>query len=172
MAIARHIAVKVSQRSPLAFWITRAPFNEQTDCQAPKHTKNQHGVWRTHSASVFIGRHIQTLVCAIFNSPILAISLQPLSGIHLIGRPTADQIDRFGLMFSDFPVHAGRLRREWKTHRLRIYHFAAQITFFPPTPIPLLAARTDERTVLRGKKPPGWRQTGSESLISTPSDCF
>lgn len=90
MAVARHVAIKISQRSPFTLLITRTPLHEQADCQAPEHTENPHRIRLTHSTPIFIGRHIQALVCAALDPPVLAIGLQPLPGIHLFDRATAD----------------------------------------------------------------------------------
>ncbi len=67
----------------------------QTQDDPPDHAQNQRGVRGPHPAQVLLQAHVQAVVQAAFNHPVLALELEQAPRLQLCQTQAADQIDHF-----------------------------------------------------------------------------
>jgi hypothetical protein len=99
-----HGIVITLKRSP-PHVLKRGPAGIEAERQTSEHGENQGRVTSTHTAAVFVGCAIETLMQTVFNAPVASLGFEKLLDGQLFTRKACDQPDGFRRCF--LPAHGG-----------------------------------------------------------------
>lgn len=84
LVIQGHEVVELGQGGSLLTRVAFSPFVEEAHRHSAKHAEDPAGIPVPDTRAIFVGRDIQSLVKAVFDSPVLALELEPCSGIQVL----------------------------------------------------------------------------------------
>jgi len=111
-----HNGLEVSGGDVVRAGLIGTPLHEQTVGDAAKHSQSPERIIILHSRTVIIVGYIQTLVQTAFDSPALAIKLQPKLGWKNGGRSAGNQGDLFIFTSLGLAQQARYLAGEGEAH--------------------------------------------------------
>jgi hypothetical protein len=160
-----HLGLEVGHGGMAAFGVAGSPLYEEAYGEAAEHAQNPDGVGVTHAASVFVGGGVEALMETILDAPVVAGGEQPLGGVHLVGIPTGQPPNGFGLVRPQVAVQLGHLRDMRKAGLLRRRRASVELPAFVAAAVAFLAPGHRRTRRLRGKKPPERRRTGNARFV-------
>lgn len=177
LVIETHGIMEVWQGRFGATWQSVSPFDEEADGEPAKHSEHPYRIAIAHSAFVFIGTYIQSVMQPAFDAPALTIEGEPGMGVETIQRCATDQMDDFRFTMRDLAMQDRRLRCGGETDLFSIDFtgldgspFITGFIFFmglrPERGLAILRARP------RGEKPLVAAAAGFEELFSRWVDCL
>lgn len=149
-----HNGLKVGGRLMLGFGLAGAPFHEQAVAQASEHPHDPNAFGTSDAATIIVVRHVQALVSAIFDSPGVAIKLEPFLGRELLWRGAGDQGDQFVFAALDLAQKQSRLLGQGKTDLFGRQRLGADGPALRPSFVDFLGPGLRGRWLQRGENRP------------------